>query len=428
MKDEKELLLERKAYYRKTLLEEILPYWLDKTEPQSGGFYTCYDVFGDRLLSKEKYVWSQGRCTWIYSKLAQNKNLMMDERLKKSCRELALRGCDFLEKYCILPGDKAAFVLDENNQAQVVEPYGSQAVSSFADCFTAMGLAAAGVLDHDRKRVERAYRMFQNTAGQLKQNTFLTAPDVLPNGWHSQAAYMIMINTSFELAAVFSEFDMSQELAFAREICRYSVEMELEYFVTEDRVLLECLGPDYEKLDTLYGRHINPGHTEECMWFIIQAARWLEMGDAEQTALEVIKNVSRMGWDEKCGGMYYYLDRDGGTPKGAYFQEEKDLAFGALRDWSNKMWWPHLETIYANLLGYLYYGEEQCLKEYNRYHEYTFQTFPNPDKQVGEWIQIRDRRGLPVMGLVGGRLPVKDPYHLIRTLMLLVDLISDEIG
>lgn len=92
------------------------------------------------------------------------------------------------------------------------------------------------------------------------------------------------------------------------------------------------------------------------------------------------------------------------------------------------MWWPHLETVYANLLGYLYYGEEQCLNEYNRYHEYTFRTFPNQDKTVGEWIQIRDRRGLPVLGQVGGRLPVKDPYHLIRTLMLLVDLISDEMG
>lgn len=428
MRDEQGLLLERKKYYRNTLLKEILPYWMDKTDPQSGGFYTCYNVFGDRLMSKEKYVWSQGRCTWIYSKLAQNETLMMDETLKNSCRELALNGGDFLEKYCILPGDTAAFVLDEENQAEVMEPYGSKSISSFADCFVAMGLAAASVLNHDRKRVERAYRMLGHAAEQLKNNTFRTAPDVLPKGWRSQAAYMIMINTSYELADALSKFELFQEAESAREICRYSIEMELKHFLTEDMVLLECLGADYEPLDTLYGRHINPGHTEECMWFIIQAARWLGMEEAQKTALAVIKKISKMGWDEEYGGMYYYLDRDGGAPKGSYLKEEKDLAFGAWRDWSNKMWWTNLETIYANLMGYLYYGDEICLEEYKRYHDYTFRTFPNPDKQVGEWIQIRDRRGLPVMGQVGGRLPVKDPYHLIRTLILLVDLISDEIG
>ncbi|MBT9775346.1 hypothetical protein GPL15_02325 [Clostridium sp. MCC353] len=428
MRQEEGLLLERKEYYRKTLLEDILPYWLGKTEPESGGFYTCYNVLGDRLLSKEKYVWSQGRCTWIYSKLARDERILMDEKMRESCRELALKGCDFLEKYCILPGDRAAFVLDENNQAKVVEPYHSKSISSFADCFAAMGLAAAGALEHNVGRIKRAFLMFEQVAEQLKNNTFRTAPDVLPEGWRSQAAYMIMINTSYELADALSEAGMFEEAESAREMCRYAINMELNHFLTEDMVLLECLGPDFEELDTLYGRHINPGHTEECMWFIIQAARWLGMEEAERTALEVIKHISRMGWDERYGGMYYYLDRDGGEPEGAFFEGEKELAEGALRDWSNKMWWPNLETVYASLMGYLVCGDERCLYEYNRYHEYTFRTFPNPDKEVGEWIQIRDRQGQPVTGTVGGRLPVKDPYHLIRTLMLLVDLINDEVG
>jgi len=47
-------------------------------------------------------------------------------------------------------------------------------------------------------------------------------------------------------------------------------------------------------------------------------------------------------------------------------------------------------------------------------------TFPNPDRAVGEWIQIRDRAGRPLDKVVG--LPVKDPYHVIRNLMLLVEL------
>lgn len=56
-------------------------------------------------------------------------------------------------------------------------------------------------------------------------------------------------------------------------------------------------------------------------------------------------------------------------------------------------------------------------------HAYAFATFPNPDGAVGEWIQIRDRRGRPLDKVVG--LPVKDPYHLTRNLLLLVELLHD---
>ena len=75
-------------------------------------------------------------------------------------------------------------------------------------------------------------------------------------------------------------------------------------------------------------------------------------------------------------------------------------------------------------MGYLQFGEEDCFAEYLRYRSYTLRTFPNPDPSIGEWIQIRTRAGAPLAESVGGRLPVKDPYHLMRTLMLLTDLIG----
>lgn len=53
---------------------------------------------------------------------------------------------------------------------------------------------------------------------------------------------------------------------------------------------------------------------------------------------------------------------------------------------------------------------------------YTFDTFPNPDTEVGEWIQIRDRQGRPQNKVVA--LPVKDPFHVMRALILIVDLLD----
>lgn len=426
MEDREKFLRGRMEEYNRILVHDILPYWMGKTD-SSGGFYTCYNVFGDRLVSKDKYVWSQGRCVWLYSKLAEDKTIVMEEAMRTGCRELAVRGSRFLEEFCILPDGRAAFVLDEKNQAKAVKPYGSRAVSTFADCFTAMGLAAAGSFLMDRGKVEKAFCLMVHAAKQMKDGTFRTAPDVLPDGWRSQAVYMIMVNTAYEVAKGLKVFGMKEEEESAREICRYAMGVLTDFFLTEDHILLECLDNRFGPLDTLYGRHINPGHTEECMWFLIQAARWLEVPEVERRALDVIKHVAAMAWDETYGGMFYYLDRDGKRPKGEYLEAEKTLAAGALRDWSSKMWWPHLETMYAALVGYLHYGDETCRKEYERYHEYTVRVFPNPNPQVGEWIQIRDRQGRPVSQEVGGRLPVKDPYHLIRTLMLLQNLIGENI-
>ncbi len=50
------------------------------------------------------------------------------------------------------------------------------------------------------------------------------------------------------------------------------------------------------------------------------------------------------------------------------------------------------------------------------------QQFPNPDKSVGEWIQIRDREGRPESKVVA--LPVKDPFHIVRALALAVPVLE----
>ena len=43
------------------------------------------------------------------------------------------------------------------------------------------------------------------------------------------------------------------------------------------------------------------------------------------------------------------------------------------------------------------------------------------DPNVREWMQIRDREGRPENRVVA--LPVKDPYHVVRNLALLLELL-----
>jgi len=58
---------------------------------------------------------------------------------------------------------------------------------------------------------------------------------------------------------------------------------------------------------------------------------------------------------------------------------------------------------------------------HDKLFDYTFTTFPNPDPDIREWIQIRRRDGAPQDKVVA--LPVKDPYHITRNLILILELL-----
>jgi len=50
---------------------------------------------------------------------------------------------------------------------------------------------------------------------------------------------------------------------------------------------------------------------------------------------------------------------------------------------------------------------------------FTFRVFPDP--VVGEWIQIQNRNLEPESKVVA--LPVKDPYHITRNLVYIIELL-----
>lgn len=422
---DRQQLQDRRRFYEDHLTKVILPYWLPKTDTAQGGFFTCYEPTGEKLVSKEKYVWSQGRCTWMYARLAQGDMVELSPELRERCRDLAAMGARFLLEHCILPDGSCAFRLSPDNEPMELYPGSGYAVSTFADCFVIMGLAAAGELLGEPGYGNKALALFRRAAEEWRQGRFRTAPDVLPAGWRSHAPAMILVNTGEELAQALRTLGREEEASEADKVILEAMEDISDHFISPQGIVHECLDENNGLLETIYGRHINPGHTNESMWFLLRSGRRLGRPDVVEKAVKTIRRTSALAWDEEQGGMMYYLDREGGAPRGTFFEAEKALAEAAVRDWSNKLWWPHTETMYANLLCYARTGEEDFWETYQRYHEYTFRTFPNPNKAVGEWIQLRSRDGSPNLGQIGGRLPVKDPYHITRNLMLLIELLKE---
>lgn len=85
-----------------------------------------------------------------------------------------------------------------------------------------------------------------------------------------------------------------------------------------------------------------------------------------------------------------------------------------------KLWWSHSESLYVCRLAYQVTRDPAFIAWYDKLHAYTFRVFP---AQSGlERIQIRTRLGTPVSKVVA--LPVKDPYHILRNVMMMIELTS----
>ena len=141
------------------------------------------------------------------------------------------------------------------------------------------------------------------------------------------------------------------------------------------------------------------------MWFMIHLFQRLGQTDRIKECIETIRWQLELGWDSQYGGLLLAIDA-GKSP-----WETK---------WDLKIWWPHTEALYALLLGYSISREEWCLEWFKRIHDYSFQHFPVP--RHGEWIQNLDRQGRKIAGTVA--LPVKDPFHLSRALILSVGVLK----
>ncbi len=55
--------------YRKELTENVIPFWLDKSQDtECGGYFTCLDRQGN-VYDTDKFIWLQGRQVWLFSML-----------------------------------------------------------------------------------------------------------------------------------------------------------------------------------------------------------------------------------------------------------------------------------------------------------------------------------------------------------------------
>ena len=369
--------------YKNTLLNNIIPFWSQHSlDRQDGGYFTCLDRQGE-VYDTDKFIWLQNRQVWTYS--------MFYNRLDRSKEwlEIAKHGADFLAQHGRDEAGNWYFALDRQGQP-LVQPY-----NIFSDCFAAMAFSQYALASGDNSAKEIALQAYNNVL-RRQHNPKGKYNKAYPGtrSLKSLAVPMILANLSLEMDWLLTDNQLEAILAATVE------EVMSDFLDVETGLMYENVTPQGKHLDCFDGRLINPGHGIEAMWFVMDIARRRDDLDLINQAVDVVLNILNFGWDEQHQGIYYFMDVQGHP----LHQLESN----------QKLWWVHLETLVALLMGSNLTQRQECWDWFIKVHDYTWNHFT--DAEYSEWFGYLNRRGEVLLDLKGGKW--KGCFHVPRAMYL----------
>jgi N-acylglucosamine 2-epimerase len=372
-----------KELYKHTLLDNVLPFWSQHSlDRQHGGYFSCLDQAG-KVYDTDKFIWLQNRQVWTYS--------MFYNRLEKRAEwlDITRHGAEFLAKYGRDEAGNWYFALDRQGQP-LVQPY-----NIFSDCFAAMAFSQYALASGEESAQEIALQAYQNVLRRQsnpKGKYNKTYPGT--RSLKSLAVPMILANLSLEMDWLLKGSELEAILESTVQ------EVMQDFRDAETGLMYENVTPEGKHLDCFDGRLLNPGHGIEAMWFVMDIARRCNDLDLINQAVDVVISTLEFAWDQEYQGIYYFMDAQG------YPLHQLE--------WDQKLWWVHLETLVALLMGYNLTGRSECLEWFERVHHYTWNHFTDTDH--GEWFGYLNRRGELLLNLKGGKW--KGCFHVPRALYL----------
>ncbi|MEI6873683.1 MAG: AGE family epimerase/isomerase [Spirochaetota bacterium] len=377
---------ELRDFYLRELTEDTIPFWIGHgIDREQGGLLDFLDRQG-RVLSTDKGGWIQGRFTWVLSRLIEAYG---EKGVRPEWLEAARLCADFVRDRVLSgPGGRAYYELTREGKPLVLRRY------LFSETFAIIALAQYAKATGDRAYLDKALA----TLAVLDANRGKLEPKIDPTTrrmrGHSET--MILINVHQVLREALRARDPR---AVEEQTRRIDVQIEelFRYFVRpERRALLETVNYDGSIAEGLEGTCINPGHAIETAWFLMEEGRWRGDYSLVERSLPLLEWSLERGWDPVYGGLFSFVDLEGGTP--------------AQIEWDMKYWWPHCEATYACLLAWALTGEARWERWFETLHEYTWKRFPDPVH--GEWFGYLRRDGSVANDLKGNHF--KGAFHVPR--------------
>ena len=413
------------GFFENELTNRLLAFWLPRcVDKVHGGYLNCFSNDGSRLVSTDKYTWSQGRFLWTFSKLATMEGNLFSHSQRQEFLALAKNGRDFLLKHVLIAPDdwRCVFLMEADGTPKRVAGFEELDMSISADCFVVAGFAKYALAAGDKESWQFAKTLGQSVWERYQSGNYRSLPYPLSPVYRGHAKPMILTNVCCELYEAAQQFEPDYT-PLLRERIRQCSDEVFGVFMDENHLVHEFKYAQGDFPDDLFGQHINPGHTLEDMWFQAQAQEILQSSRYDEALAQVTLATLRTGWDEAFGGIYHFITCDGKGMTGdvGAAKDEPQMKL-VLDDWGSKLWWVHSEALYTTLLMYDRTDHSEFLDWFEKLFDYVYATFPNPDPEIREWIQIRTREGAPQEKVVA--LPVKDPYHIIRNVVLIIELLQ----
>jgi len=381
---------ELRAFLRRHLLEDIMPFWerhaFSSARP---GMDTCLADDGT-LLSEDRYLWSQLRAIWTFAGLYNRieRRPLWLKHARDIFEFVAAHGRDAEGRWCFRAAPDGRIL--------------TGATSIYADGFAIMGFAELYQATGDPRVLALAMATFEQVLPRLDRwAEMATTPYDIPPGMKAHGVSMIFSHAFDLLARVTPDERVAQAAEY------HCHEVMDGYLRADSGLVMEYVNLDGTLADTPAGRTVVPGHAIESMW--MQLHQLQKRGDTARIARAVaaIRRHFEFGWDHEYGGLLLGRDAAGQEPVHWKWHD-------------TKVWWPATESLYALLLAHHHSGEPWCLELYRRLHDYAFTHYPC--REHGEWRQRLDRQGRPITTVVA--LPVKDPFHLPRAVILAIELLA----
>src|SRR5690606_34414332 len=287
------------SFYREHLETTLLPFWLKQVDREHGGVFTCIENSTGRRVSDDKFTWSQGRFAWLMAHAAQMVRRGLLSGDAEEYLAIAKETVDFILEHAYTADGRAPFLLTADGQKKEVIAGQGHDISYFADCFAILGLSGVASATGEARYAEAALRNYDDVKRRLASGNARTEPYPMPPGCITHATPMIMLNVSETLERALFDVKHPRRDEVGKDALGY-MDAILDTFMLESGLIQEAICECDNRLLTT---HVNPGHTVESMWFLLEQAGRYGRSDAIEAAGKVVKATINVGWDEEFGGL-----------------------------------------------------------------------------------------------------------------------------